>query len=46
MTTKIIVTGFSAGGHLSLTTGMMPLAAGFDRQCLGNKKLKVAAIVN
>ncbi|MEM9923313.1 MAG: alpha/beta hydrolase [Cyanobacteria bacterium P01_D01_bin.50] len=45
-THKIITTGFSAGGHLSLTTGIMPPEAGFDKQCPGNEKLKVAAIVN
>ena len=44
---KIVVTGHSAGGHLSLTTGMLPASAGLDRQCPGNnEELKVAAIVN
>lgn len=43
---KLIVTGHSAGGHLSLTTGMLPAAAGLDRQCPGTEDLKVAAIVN
>ncbi|MBZ5604177.1 MAG: alpha/beta hydrolase [Acidobacteriia bacterium] len=33
--TKLILTGESAGGHLALTTGMIPPAAGFDRQCPG-----------
>jgi acetyl esterase/lipase len=45
-TTKIVVTGSSAGGHLALTTGMLTPAAGLDRQCPGNDELKVAAIVN
>lgn len=45
-TNKIVVTGHSAGGHLALTTGMLPAAAGLDRQCPGNEELKVAAIVN
>lgn len=45
-TSRIIVTGHSAGGHLSLTTGMIPASAGLDRQCPGNEELKVAAIVN
>ncbi len=45
-TNKIITTGFSAGGHLSLTTGIIPPEAGFDKQCPGDEKLKVAAIVN
>ena len=43
---KIVVTGHSAGGHLSLTTGMLPVSAGMDRQCPGNEELKVAAVVN
>ncbi len=30
---RVVVTGMSAGGHLSLTTGMIPSAAGLDRQC-------------
>ena len=29
---RIVVTGNSAGGHLSLTTGMVPASAGLDRQ--------------
>ncbi len=45
-TSKLVVTGHSAGGHLSLTTGMMPASAGLDRQCYGPEDLKVAAIVN
>ncbi len=52
---KIVLTGHSAGGHLALITGMLPSAAGLDRQCPGafskppdaaNDELKVAAIVN
>jgi acetyl esterase/lipase len=43
---KIVVTGHSAGGHLSLTTGMLTAAAGLDRQCHGAEELKVAAIIN
>ena len=45
-TTKLVVTGHSAGGHLSLTTGMLPASAGLDRECPGTEELKVAAIVN
>lgn len=45
-TNKLVVTGHSAGGHLSLTTGMLPPAAGLDRECPGGEELKVAAIVN
>ena len=45
-TSKLVVTGNSAGGHLSLTTGMLPSSAGLDRECPGSEDLKVAAIVN
>lgn len=45
-TSKIVVTGHSAGGHLALTTGVLPAAAGLDRACPGSEELKVAAIVN
>jgi acetyl esterase/lipase len=43
---RIVVTGYSAGGHLALTTGMIPASAGLDRQCPGTEELKVAAVVN
>lgn len=54
---KVIVTGGSAGGHLALTTGMIPPSAGFDNQCASeddetwagpwtSKRPNVAAIVN
>ena len=42
----IVTTGNSAGGHLALATGMIPAAAGLDRQCPGNEELLVAAIIN
>lgn len=45
-TQRIVVTGYSAGGHLSLTTGMTPASAGLDRRCPGNEPLEVAAVVN
>jgi acetyl esterase/lipase len=45
-TSRIVVTGQSAGGHLALTTGMIPASAGLDRQCPGTEDLKVAAIVD
>jgi len=45
-TARIIVTGHSAGGHLALTTGMIPASAGLDRQCPGQEQLRVAAIIN
>jgi len=43
---RLVVSGNSAGGHLALTTGMMPSHAGLDRQCLGSETPAVAAIVN
>jgi len=53
---KFVLTGTSAGGHLSLITGMLPANTIFDRQCTiqGNDRWntatlpepKVAAIVN
>jgi acetyl esterase/lipase len=45
-TSKIVVTGHSAGGHLALTTGMLTSAAALDRQCPSPGEPKVAAIVN
>jgi len=43
---RIVSMGYSAGGHLALTTGMLPASAGLDRQCPGADPIKVAAIVN
>jgi acetyl esterase/lipase len=43
---RLVVSGSSAGGHLALTTGMIPASAGLDRECPGNERLKVAAIVD
>ena len=53
---RLVVTGWSAGGHLSLMTGMVTPEAGFDNECprgLGysayknmDQELKVAAVVN
>ena len=43
---RLVVSGNSAGGHLALTSGMIPSEAGLDRQCLGSETPKVAAIVN
>jgi len=44
--TRIVLTGESAGGHLALTTGMIPESAGLDRQCPGAPLPKVAAIID
>ena len=54
---RIVVTGHSAGGHLALTTGMLPASAGLDRRCPARNpagaradahepEMRVAAIVN
>jgi len=43
---RIVVAGASAGGHLALTTGMIPASAGFDRSCYTVDEPKVAAIVD
>jgi acetyl esterase/lipase len=45
-TAKLVLTGDSAGGHLALTTGMIPMSAGLDRQCPGPDLPKVAAILD
>lgn len=45
-TNKLVVSGGSAGGHLALTTAMIPASAGLDRQCPGTEQLKVAAVVD
>ena len=45
-TARLVVSGNSAGGHLALTTGMIPPEAELDRQCLGSETPEVAAIVN
>lgn len=50
-TSKIILTGHSAGGHLSLITGMLQDGTALDNRCYANEKygdvpMKVAAIVN
>src|SRR5262245_23646787 len=53
---KIVLTGTSAGGHLSLISGMLPAQSIFDRQCPTDSstrwregtepKINVAAIIN
>jgi acetyl esterase/lipase len=43
---RIVVTGESAGGHLALTTGMIPASAGLDNECTGLRAPRVAAIIN
>jgi acetyl esterase/lipase len=54
---KLVVTGGSAGGHLALTTAMIPESAGFENQCASvddpdwsgpwkSPRPKVAAVIN
>jgi len=46
---RLVVTGHSAGGHLSLTTGMLMESDGLDNDCASDGKEpepRVAAIVN
>jgi acetyl esterase/lipase len=55
-TSRIVLSGGSAGGHLALITGILPANSIFDRQCPTNDsvrwnsgtepRIKVAAIVN
>lgn len=50
-TSKIILTGQSAGGHLALITGMLPDGTPLDNRCYADAKygdvpMKVAAIIN
>ncbi len=45
-TERIVLMGHSAGGHLALTTGMLPVSAGLDRECPPEKEVQVAAIVD
>lgn len=52
----LIVMGWSAGGHLALTSGLLPVSAGFDNTCPTDDsvrwgsgeqaEVKVAAVVN
>ncbi len=44
--TRVVVSGNSAGGHLSLLAAMAPLSAGLDTKCPGPADLKVAAVIN
>jgi acetyl esterase/lipase len=54
---KVVVTGGSAGGHLALTTALIPSSAGFENECvyeddegwtgaITDTRPKVAAVVN
>lgn len=54
---RIVASGHSAGGHLSLMAGMLPASAGFDRRCpataenggradAAEPEMPVAAVIN
>ncbi len=43
---KIILAGESAGGHLALTTGLIPASTEWNLPNAGEETLKVAAIIN
>ena len=53
-TERIVVSGHSAGGHLALTTGLLPASAGLDKRCpvavapvdSSEPEMPVAAVVN
>ena len=45
-TSRLVLMGNSAGGHLALTTGMIPASAALDSLCPGTEDLKVATIIN
>lgn len=50
-TSKIVLTGHSAGGHLSLITAMLPFKSPLDNRCYADEKygegpMKVAAVIN
>jgi acetyl esterase/lipase len=45
-TSRIVVTGESAGGHLALALGMIPESVGLARECEGPALPKVAAVIN
>lgn len=43
---RLVLTGYSSGGHLALTSAMIPPSAGFHRECPDSTTIKVAAVVN
>jgi acetyl esterase/lipase len=45
-TSRLVVSGRSAGGHLALVIGMMPDSAGFADSCAGEDTPRVAAVIN
>lgn len=45
-TSKIVIMGGSAGGHLALMAGLLANNKSFDANCKHNETIKVAAIIN
>jgi acetyl esterase/lipase len=45
-TSRLVLSGNSAGGQLALLAGMVHAGDGFDERCPGADDLKVAAIIN
>ena len=45
-TKRIVVSGSSAGGHLALMTGMLPMGTSLDALAPGSEPMRVAAIVS
>jgi len=45
-TSKIVLVGASAGGHLALMAGIAPASAGLDEECPAGDEVRVAGIVN
>lgn len=43
---RIILTGHSAGAHLALMMGMLPVSAAMDDECHADKDVPVAAIID
>jgi acetyl esterase/lipase len=45
-TSRIVVTGESAGGHLALALGTIPASEGLDHACSAGPMPKIAAVIN
>lgn len=45
-TSKVVVSGHSAGGHLSLISAFLPKGTPLENRCYSDTEVKVAAVVN
>lgn len=43
---RLVIAGESAGGHLALTTGLIPQSEGLERQCPGAPLPRVSAVIS